>query len=189
MINFFGILTESDDVVKEAVACRKIARRLFEIEISEKEQPVFGLENFKPTDKAAAEKHGRICKLMSRGCKNDEGITAYTEPCFVKKDEHGGVEERFLFVCTDGINSDETHLIDEKDTIGDSFPEVSCENTIDIHPYYIRTTFNKGIWLDVVTEEHWGDGVLTMPVSVKAMHNWAEHAIKEDPELFFAAVM
>lgn len=34
-----------------------------------------------------------------------------------------------------------------------------------------------------------GEGVVTMPVSVKAMHNWASHAVRFDPEVFFARLI
>lgn len=188
MIRFDGILTKDEDVAAEARACRKIARRLFELEIPEKEQPVSGFENMKETDLIQCEAHGRVCRLVSRGCKNEEGVTAYTEPCFIPRDDHGAKESGYLFVCTAGLCSDESRLIAEPET-AEQYPQALCDNSIDIHPYYIRTKYKKGLWLDVVTVESWGEGVLTMPVSVKAMHNWAEHALREDPELFFAAVM
>lgn len=188
MIRFDGVLTIKKDVISEAEACRRVARRLFGVEIPEAEQPVFGIENLKPIDIAQAEEHGKMCRIVSRGCKSDDGVTAYTEPCFMPADERGATDGVFIFVDADGILTDESRLLDEDDTDCVSCPKTECDNSIDIHPYYIRTKYSKGIWLDVVTEERWGDGVLTMPVSVKAMHNWAEHAVREDPELFFAAV-
>ena len=60
---------------------------------------------------------------------------------------------------------------------------------IDVHPYYIRFSGDSGGWLDIVTRERMGEGVVTMPVSVKAMHNWASHAVKFDPEVFFARLI
>lgn len=67
--------------------------------------------------------------------------------------------------------------------------EAECDNSIDVHPYYIRFSGDSGGWLDIVTRERMGEGVVTMPVSVKAMHNWASHAVRFDPEVFFARLI
>ena len=38
-------------------------------------------------------------------------------------------------------------------------------------------------WLEENAAEHWGDAVITKPVSVEAMHNW----LKDQPKAFIAA--
>ena len=59
----------------------------------------------------------------------------------------------------------------------------------ELEQVVIRFSGDSGGWLDIVTRERMGEGVVTMPVSVKAMHNWASHAVKFDPEVFFARLI
>ena len=139
--------------------------------------------------KTAAER-GLACVLMSGGHSTAEGMTAYTEPCFLPKDHPLASGGRRLLVYT-GDSWREVEAPSEESLTGGAGPEgeAECDNSIDVHPYYIRFSGDSGGWLDIVTRERMGEGVVTRPVSVKAMHNWASHAVKFDPEVFFARLI
>ena len=97
---------------------------------------------------------------------------------------------RRLLVYT-GDSWREVEAPSEESLTGGAGPEgeAECDNSIDVHPYYIRFSGDSGGWLDIVPRERMGEGVVTMPVSVKAMHNWASHAVRFDPEVFFARLI
>ena len=152
--------------------------------------PAFGLEHLRDCDTAAAAERGLACVLMSGGRSTAEGMTAYTEPCFLPKDHPLGSGGRRLLAYT-GDSWREVEAPSEESLTGGAGPEgeAECDNSIDVHPYYIRFSGDSGGWLDIVTRERMGEGVVTMPVSVKAMHNWASHAVRFDPEVFFARLI
>ena len=69
-----------------------------------------------------------------------------------------------------------------------SFRSVPVDNGAAVHPYYVR--FNGADdFLDSVSVEDCGEGVITMPVPVSKMHDWAAKAKEADPELFIAGLM
>lgn len=188
-IRFDAVFCDNGNLKTEAELCLKAAQTLFDVNMPAEEIPVFGTETMTQADLDAAKSRGYICRIVSRGCKNDEGTTAYVEPCFMRPDDMLSVPGHTLYVTRDGETRDESELIDGlKAYSGDAEPTEN-NNTIDVHPYYIRTTDKDTLWYSVVNSEPFGDGILTKPVSAKAMHSWAEHVIENDPNLFFAAVM
>lgn len=132
------------------------------------------------------------CRLISRGRKQADCAAAYTEPCFMPSAGHPWQEEGVLYF----LNPEKKLLYKEEIHASDCTtpfpfreaeqPTVELDNTLDIHPYYVRFAGDSRGWLDIVTAERRGSGIITRPVSVKAMHNWAKHARRDDPHLFFA---
>lgn len=187
---FCGVLTTGAELHREAEACRRCAALAFGRAPRAGDVPAFGLEHLRDCDTAAAAERGLACVLMSGGHSTDEGITAYTEPCFLPKDHPLASGGRRLLVYN-GDSWREVEAPSEESLTGGAGPEgeAECDNSIDVHPYYIRFSGDSGGWLDIVTRERMGEGVATMPVSVKAMHNWASHAVRFDPEVFFARLI
>lgn len=189
---FCGLLTSGGELEREAEACRRCADLAFGRELGAKDVPAFGLANFKDCDAAAAAERGLTCVLLSSGRRTGEGMTAYTEPCFLPEEHPLASGARRVLVYAEGAGWLEAgDLPPEESLSGGAAPEGEdgCDNSIDVHPYYIRFSGDSGGWLDIVTRERMGEGVVTMPVSVKAMHNWASHAVRFDPEVFFARLI
>ncbi|MGM9542745.1 MAG: hypothetical protein ACI3VD_08720 [Candidatus Limivicinus sp.] len=154
--------------------------------------PFFDLDHLRPCDFDVAQKQGLICRLISCGRILSGAATAYTEPCFMPVGERFCQEENTLYF----LDSENT-VVDKERVPADSRtfrflpphtarPDVEMDNTLDIHPYYVRFAGDSRGWLDIVTAERRNDGIITRPISVKAMHNWAKHARQDDPQLFFA---
>jgi hypothetical protein len=59
-------------------------------------------------------------------------------------------------------------------------PKVGAVNDDKLR-YYVRG--NKDAWLEKNAADCWGDAVITVPVSVSAMHAW----LKANPDAFIAA--
>lgn len=188
-LHFDAVFSKKEDLAEECAICVKAAQTLFQVNMPIEEVPAFGLDHLRECDLAAAKSHGYICRLVSRGSKSEEGMTAYIEPCFLRPDDILASERPCLIITQDGKTHKKTELIDSFQSYCVDAEPTENNNTIEIHPYYIRTTCTDNLWYSVVAEEVWGEGILTKPVSVKAMHNWAEHALKEDAELFYAAVL
>lgn len=61
------------------------------------------------------------------------------------------------------------------------------DNDMITHQYYVRTD-RADAWLEEKLSERWETGIVTKPVSVAQMHDWAQAREAEDTKLFFAAI-
>ena len=155
--------------------------------------PFFGLDSLCPCDLDMAQAQGLVCRLISFGRRMTACATAYTEPCFVPADNHLCQEESTLyFLDQDAKIIDKERMTADRCSLHSvtfqpvGHPGVEMDHTLDIHPYYVRFAGDSRGWLDMVTAERRNNCLITRPVSVKAMHNWAKHACQDDPKLFFA---
>ena len=196
------------DIQRKAVITANVA---FDACLCEADVPVFGIRSVSSADIAAADGRGRICKMLAFGEKGTSGVSCYVEPCFVpageleaavstnrnvisfdteltgKESFYGQGAGRYptaynaVADCVDIMNG-------VKSFYTRSFRSVPVDNGAAEHPYYVR--FNGADdFLDSVSVEDCGEGVITMPVPVSKMHDWAAKAKEADPELFIAGLM
>lgn len=196
------------DIQRKAVITANVA---FDACLCEADVPVFGIRSVSSADIAAADGRGRICKMLAFGEKGASGVSCYVEPCFVpageleaavstnrnvisfdteltgKESFYGQGAGRYptaynaVADCVDIMNG-------VKSFYTRSFRSVPVDNGAAEHPYYVR--FNGADdFLDSVSVEDCGEGVITMPVPVSKMHDWAAKAKEADPELFIAGLM
>lgn len=196
------------DIQRKAVITANVA---FDACLCEADVPVFGIRSVSSADIAAADGRGRICKMLAFGEKGTSGVSCYVEPCFVpageleaavstnrnvisfdteltgKESFYGQGAGRYptaynaVADCVDIMNG-------VKSFYTRSFRSVPVDNGAAVHPYYVR--FNGADdFLDSVSVEDCGEGVITMPVPVSKMHDWAAKAKEADPELFIAGLM
>ena len=59
--------------------------------------------------------------------------------------------------------------------------EAKAVNSLE-RAFYVRGGSDE--WLESGTADHWGEGVVTKPVSVDEMHRW----LKNHPNVFMAAI-
>lgn len=196
------------DIQRKAVITANVA---FDACLCEADVPVFGIRSVCVADIAAADSRSRVCKMLAFGEKGTSGVSCYVEPCFVpageleaavstnrnvisfdteltgKESFYGQGAGRYptaynaVADCVDIMNG-------VKSFYTRSFRSVPVDNGAAVHPYYVR--FNGADdFLDSVSVEDCGEGVITMPVPVSKMHDWAAKAKEADPELFIAGLM
>lgn len=196
------------DIQRKAVITANVA---FDACLCEADVPVFGIRSVSSADIAAADGRGRICKMLAFGEKGTSGVSCYVEPCFVpageleaavstnrnvisfdteltgKESFYGQGAGRYptaynaVADCVDIMNG-------VKSFYTRSFRSVPVDNGAAVHPYYVRFG-GADDFLDSVSVEDCGEGVITMPVPVSKMHDWAAKAKEADPELFIAGLM
>ena len=174
----------------------------FAVSLDPQTVPVSGISKIKASDVERFTAHGLVCKLISTG-KNQGGIiSAYVQPTLVPQGQpeaavpsnynlitlHGSASGRMSFYGQGAGRYPTAHNViqDCADVLcGKGFyspygPKVAAQNT-DKLCYYVSGETDK--WLTENTKETWGDAVVTVPVTVEAMHAWR----KEHPNAFIAA--
>ncbi len=197
------------DIRRKAVISANVA---FDACLSETDVPVFGIRSILSCDIAAAESRERICKMLAFGEKSASGaVSCYVEPCFVpageleaavstnrnvisfvteltgKESFYGQGAGRYptaynaVADCADimgGVKEFYTSLV----------RDVPVDNNAASHRYYVRFS-GSDEFLASVESEKCGDGIITMPVPVAKMHEWAAKAKEADPGVFIAGLI
>ncbi len=197
------------DIQRKAVISANVA---FDACLSEEDVPVFGIRSVSSCDIAAAESRERICKMLAFGEKSASGaVSCYVEPCFVPAGEleaavstnrnvisfvteltgresfYGQGAGRYptaynaVADCSDilgGVNEFYTSLV----------RDVPVDNSAVSHRYYVRFSGSDD-FLASVESEKCGEGIITMPVPVAKMHEWAAKAKEADPGVFIAGLI
>ena len=162
--------------------------------------PAAGIDKIDACDVEAFTAHGRVCKLLSTGLNRDGKISAFVQPTLVKQGEpESAVPLNFNLITLEGTASGRMSFYGQgagryptaynvvQDLVdilaGKSFyapygGKVSVCNDLEMS-YYVRGAQWAGETVDT-----WGQGVITAPVSVSAMHAWR----KENPDAFIAAL-
>ena len=175
----------------------------FGVSLNKDQVPVTGIRNIKANDVEQFKAHGLVCKLISTGRKQGEQYSAYVQPTLVPNSAieatiptnfnlitlegnacgrmsfygqgagryptaYNVVQDCCDFLCGNGFYSDYSGTVD-------------VTNNEKLR-YYVRGASDE--WLASRTAEHWGDAVVTTPVSVAEMHAWC----KQYPDVFMAAL-
>ena len=179
------------DIQRKAVISANVA---FDACLSEEDVPVFGIRSISSCDIAAAESRERICKMLAFGEKRPSGaVSCYVEPCFVPSGELEAA------VSTNrNVISFVTELTGKESFYGQGagrYPtaynavrDVPVDNNAAWHRYYVRFSGSDD-FLASVESEKCGDGIITMPVPVAKMHEWAAKAKEADPGVFIAGLI
>ena len=149
-------------------------------------------------------------KLIATGIKTESGVAAYVEPTLVASTEpESAVPSNFNLITFEGENVGRLSFFGQgagrfptaynvvQDCIdvvngvtafySTSMQPVAVDNGSAEHAYYVRYA-GSDAWLDEIKDSDWGEGILTKPVSVAQMHQWAAQALNSDPHCFFAGV-
>ena len=174
----------------------------FGISLDRETVPAAGIRHITAEDVANFKDHGLVCKLVSTGKQTETGISAYVQPTlFPQGAPEAAVPSNYNLITLIGSASERMSfygqgagryptaynvLQDCADILagkgfyapyGGKVPAVNEESL----RYYVRSdaALPEG-W----TAESWGNAVVTVPVSVTAMHNW----LKANPGAFLAAL-
>ena len=178
--------------------------------IDEKDVATEGIEHIADCDIAAARELGRVCKLMAASRKLDGSVAAYIEPAFVPPSmPESAIPTNFNLISLTGEHIGKQSfygqgagryptaynvLQDCVDVAGGirrfytgSLVPAKVDNSSVCRAYYIRTE-GADAWLEERIEKRLSTGVITKPLSVAQVHDWAKTRREIDPDCFIASI-
>lgn len=198
---------DGDDVRRKLTISANIA---FDALVQEEEIPMFGIRTVTDGDIRAFKAHGFVCKLLATAKAAEGGVCAFIEPTLVDShDLEAAVPKNFNLITYCGEKVGRHSFFGQG---AGRYPTAfnTVEDCLDIvagkpgfytqamkpapvlcggeaHPYYVRTACPDA-FLQSVTVEHWGDGVVTACVSVEEMLRWGRAQLAKDPGCFLAGI-
>ncbi len=170
-----------------------------------------GIRYIKDCDIAAAEKQGRVCKLMGFAYNSGAELSVFVEPTFVSdkaleasvhanlnlitfEAEHVGRESFYGYgagryptaytVVEDCIDV----ALGVKKAYNNNMAPVVVDNSKVSHKYYVRTEYTND-WFNSLDKETCGLGVITAEVSVSDMHKFCTEALNSGKECFISGIL
>ena len=175
----------------------------FGVSLDSSTVPAAGIRHILAEDVAAFKEHGLVCKLVSTG-KNENGTySAYVQPTlFPQGAPEAAVPSNYNLITLVGRFSERMSFYGQgagryptaynvvQDCVdllsGTGFYCPHGEKVAAVNEetlcYYVRGEADA--WLTGNTAEHWGNAVITKPVSVRQMHAW----LQAHPGAFIAAL-
>ena len=198
---------DGDDVRRKLTISANIA---FDALVQEEDIPMFGIRTVTDGDIRAFKTHGFVCKLLATAKAAEGGVCAFIEPTLVDShDLEAAVPKNFNLITYCGEKVGRHSFFGQG---AGRYPTAfnAVEDCLDIvagkpgfytqamkpapvlcggeaHPYYVRTACPDA-FLQSVTVEHWGDGVVTACVSVEEMLRWGRAQLAKDPGCFLAGI-
>ena len=175
----------------------------FGVSLDKATVPVAGIANIKACDVAAFKNHGYTCKLISTGKRTENGFSAYVQPTLcAASDLEAHIPMNFNLITFEGaaagrqslygqgagryptaynVVQDLCDLLQSNGFYAPCAGTVAAKNDEELR-FYVRG--ESDAWLESVTAEAWGEGIVTKNVAVDEMHAW----LKEHPNAFMAAI-
>ncbi len=198
---------DGDDVRRKLTISANIA---FDALVQEEDIPMFGIRTVTDGDIRAFKAHGFVCKLLATAKAAEGGVCAFIEPTLVDShDLEAAAPKNFNLITYCGEKVGRHSFFGQG---AGRYPTAfnAVEDCLDIvagkpgfytqamkpapvlcggeaHPYYVRTTCPDA-FLQSVTVEQWGDGVVTACVSVEEMLRWGRAQLAKDPGCFLAGI-
>ena len=198
---------DGDDVRRKLTISANIA---FDALVQEEDIPMFGIRTVTDGDIRAFMAHGFVCKLLATAKAAEGGVCAFIEPTLVDShDLEAAVPKNFNLITYCGEKVGRHSFFGQG---AGRYPTAfnAVEDCLDIvagkpgfytqamkpapvlcggeaHPYYVRTACPDA-FLQSVTVEQWGDGVVTACVSVEEMLRWGRAQLAKDPGCFLAGI-
>ena len=173
----------------------------FGVSLDTQNIPVAGIRHITAEDVAQFKAHGYVCKLVSSGICDDGVYSVFVQPTlFGSGEPESTIPTNYNLITLVGEYSGRQSLYGQgagryptaynvvQDCVdvlsGKGFyapygKKVSVDNSRKMC-YYIR----GGSWPTETVADHWGNAVITKPVSVADVHAW----LKENPGAFIAAI-
>ena len=198
---------DGDDVRRKLTISANIA---FDALVQEEDIPMFGIRTVTDGDIRAFKAHGFVCKLLATAKATEGGVCAFIEPTLVDShDLEAAVPKNFNLITYCGEKVGRHSFFGQG---AGRYPTAfnAVEDCLDIvagkpgfytqamkpapvlcggeaHPYYVRTACPDE-FLQSLTVEQWGDGVVTACVSVEEMLRWGRAQLAKDPGCFLAGI-
>ena len=167
-----------------------------------------GIRQLRGGDVESFKALGRVCRLLVRAFRTENGVCAYVEPTLLRRDApEAAVYRNDNYIRFVADNAGQQAFIgqgagkyptayavvnDLTDLLVGAQPlnyvsgnaTVCVDNSAEKHCYYVRTSAAIPF-----TRESIGENVyLTQPVSVEEMHRTMRELAKQDPSAFFAGI-
>jgi len=177
----------------------------FGVSLDKGSVPVAGIRNIRAQDVENLKAHGYVCKLISTARRSETGICAYVQPTAVQAGTlEANVPANFNLISLTGALSgvqsfygqgagryptaysvvrDLADVLAGEGFYCDAADKTAADNSAAELSFYVSPVSDA--WLEEHTAEHWGDAVVTKPVSVTALHSW----LKDHPDAFVAAIV
>ena len=198
---------DGDDIRRKLTISASIA---FDAKLDEEAIPMFGIRTVTDGDIATFQSRGYVCKLIATARKTEAGVAAWLEPTLVDshaleaavpanynlisfQSEYLGRQSYFgqgagRYPTASNVVQDCIDILDGKRAFyADKAEPMLPDNSGVTHRYYVRTTVADR-WLQSITEDTMGDGVVTAAVSVAEMLSWAKAHLAKDSAAFIAAI-
>jgi len=175
----------------------------FGVSLIKEDVPVCGIANIKAVDVEQFKAHGLTCKLIAVAKIEDGKMEAYVQPTLCSNgDIEAAIPANFNLITFVGEASGRMSFYGQgagryptaynvvQDCMdflsGNGFYAPYGEKVAVINDdelcFYVRGASDS--WLESITADHWGDAVITKPVSVAQIHAWR----KQYPNVFMAAL-
>ena len=171
---------------------------------------MFGIRTVTDGDIAAFQSRGYVCKLIATAKRTEQGVAAWLEPTLVDahaleaavpqnynlisfQSEYLGRQSYFgqgagRYPTASNVVQDCLDIAEGKRAFyTDDAQLMTPNNSGVVHPYYVHSAISDP-WLEAITVETLGDGVITKPVSAAQMLPWAKANLEMGNPLFIAAV-
>lgn len=191
--------------------CAISASLAFDTIVAEDSLLSFGIRNITKADIDNFRGFGRVCKLMVRARKYQDGrISAYVEPTLLSPDApESAVPLNGNMTTLVGKWTGRLSLMGQgagKYPTGSSLVQdmidisqhaapvkagrsvINADNSAEVHPYYIRADFNFREIKNQMSFEVNGQYCITEPISVADAHALYERISSSDPGVFFAGI-
>ncbi|MBE6958316.1 MAG: homoserine dehydrogenase [Ruminococcaceae bacterium] len=173
----------------------------FGVSLDPSQVPVTGISRISAEDVENFKTHGKVCKLVSTGTQENGTYSAYVQPTlFDSNAPEATIPTNYNLITLIGEHSGRQSLYGQgagryptaynvvQDCVdllcGKSFyapyGEKVCVDNSGTMCYYIR----GGHFPTEKIAEHWGNAIITTPISVASAHAW----LKENPDAFIAAL-
>ena len=165
--------------------------------------PAAGIRHITAGDVENFRQHGLVCKLISTGKRENGAVSAYVQPTLCPQGAlEAAVPANYNLITLMGSASNRMSFYGQgagryptaynvvQDCVdiltGKGFYTPYGEKVTAVNEetlcYYVRG--GSDAWLESHTAEHWGEAVVTDPVSVQQMHAW----LQAHPGAFIAAL-
>lgn len=180
----------------------------FDVSLNKEEVSVFGIRNITDEDVRNFREHGLVCKIMGTARKEGDKVAAYVQPILHPEESlTAAVPTNFNLITYDteftgkmsfygqgaGRYPTAANVVQDcldilagvRDFYSKEAAPASVDNTIATYRYYIRTTTVKRV---KVAAEHWGNAVVTAPMTVAELQKIYQEFKAEDEQIFVAAI-
>lgn len=180
----------------------------FDVSLNKEEIPVFGIRHITDEDVRNFKEHGLTCKILGSARQDDGKVAAFVQPTLLPaRSLTASVPTNFNLISYEteytgrmsyygqgaGRYPTAANVVQDcldlaagvKDFYSGGSASTQVDNSIARYRYYLRTTSMKRV---AVEEEHWGNGIVTKPLSVAEMKKLYEEIKAEDEKPFVAAI-
>ena len=172
----------------------------FGVQVNRETVPVAGISAIKAEDVAQFTAHGYVCKLISTGKRREDGYSIYVQPTLCSQGApEAAVPSNYNLITFIGETSGRMSFYGQgagryptaynviQDCVdvleGKRFYSPCGETVCAQNDEQLRFYVRGGKDVPAAAAEHWGNAIVTEPVSVQRLHAWK----KENPDAFIAA--